>query len=192
MTETALLPHRRMRYDPVAQGLHWLVAALAVAVVGLGLTIPEAARGNTARFLILLLHRSLGITIFAVMVVRLLWRCRHAPPPLPEHMAPIERHLATAAHWMLYVLFLGMPLTGYLNSAAAGHSVDFFGVLTIPPLLPENPRLAQIAIALHLAGQWLVYLFVAMHSAAALIHHFVRRDDVMVRMLPRRAKARAR
>jgi cytochrome b561 len=191
MTETvASSPVLLRRYDAVAQGLHWLIAVLALAVIALGLAVPETARGGAARGLVLLLHRSLGIGVLAAMVLRLLWRWRHAPPPLPPHMMAIEKFLAGATHAVLYLLFFGMPLTGYLNSAAAGHPVALFGVVAIPPLLPEDPRLAQIAMALHFAGQWLVYLLVALHSAAALVHHFVRRDEVMVRMLPARLPRR--
>jgi cytochrome b561 len=171
------------RYDRVAQTLHWLIAALAVAVVGLGIVIGLLPRGSGARDTVLLLHRSIGLTIFAAMVLRLLWRLGHKPPPLPPSLLPIEIVLARSAHAVLYLLFFAMPVAGYVNAAAQGHGVSFFGIATIPPLLPVDFRVAQIAIALHLAGQFLVYLFVGLHSAAALLHA-LRRDGVMSRMLP--------
>src|SRR5579885_932553 len=140
------------RYDRVAQLLHWLIAALAVAAVTLGIVIGLLPRGGAARETVLLLHRSVGLTIFAAMVLRLLWRLGHKPPPLPPSLKPVEVVLAKSVHIVLYLLFFLLPV-------------------------------AQIAIALHLAGQCLIYLFVGLHSAAALLHA-LRRDGVMARMLP--------
>jgi cytochrome b561 len=174
-------------YDRVAQGLHWLVAGLAVVVVGLGLAMTGEPRESDPRNTLLLLHRSVGLTILAAMLLRLAWRLRHRPPPLPASLAPFERAAAHANHYLLYTILIAMPLAGWINAAAAGHSVSFFGLGAIPPLLPENGRLAQWAIALHLTGQYLLYLFVAVHVAGALYHLIVKRDEVFRRMLPRRS-----
>jgi cytochrome b561 len=174
------------RYDGVAQSLHWLIAALAIAVATLGLLIPEAPRGSEWRDFVLLWHRSIGVVILLAMVMRVLWRLGHKPPPLPAILSPIETFLAHATHGLLYLAFLAMPIAGYLNTAASGHSLSLFGLVTIPPLVAENERLAQIAIGLHLVGQFAVYGFVAAHVAAALMHGIVRRDGVFSRMLPAR------
>jgi cytochrome b561 len=176
------------RYDRVSQWLHWLVAALAVVVVALAWMIPEAARHTAWRDLVLLLHRSIGIVILAAMLVRALWRWQHKPPPLPASVRPVEAWLAHANHFGLYVLFVGMPLTGYVNAAAAGHPVSLFGLAAIPPLFAADPHLSQLAIALHQSGQFLIYALVAGHVAAALLHAVVHRDGVLERMLPRRRK----
>ena len=171
-------------YGPVARALHWLVAGLAVIVVALGWAMPEAPRETASRELLLLLHRSLGLSILALMVFRVVWRLRHPTPPLPADFPRIEALAAHADHALLYLLFLVMPLSGYLNAAFAGHAVSFFGVVTIPPLVAENARLSQAAIAVHLAGQFLVYALVGVHVAAALLHRFVRRNRILDRMLP--------
>lgn len=171
-------------YDRVARAVHWLVAALAVVVISLGWAIGGAPRGTPTRDLLLLLHRSVGLTILAAMLFRAFWRWRHSPPPLPPRVAALERVLAHGTHAALYVLFVGMPLAGYVNAAAAGHVVSLFGILSIPPLLPENNRLSQATIAAHLVGQYLVYLFVLLHIAGGLLHGVVKRDGVIERMLP--------
>jgi cytochrome b561 len=173
-------------YGPVARAVHWAVAALAVVVVGLGWAIPGAPRDGDSRELLLFLHRSVGLLILAVMVFRVIWRLTHPPPPFPAGFPRLEAAAAHADHALLYVVFLVMPLTGFLNAAAAGHPVSFFGLFAIPPLLPEDPRLAQIAVAIHLAGQFVVYALVAIHVAAALTHRFVRRNRILDRMLPLR------
>ena len=133
-----------------------------------------------------MLHRSVGLIILAVMLLRAGWRLRYPAPPLPPSLTPIEATLARSTHILLYVIFIGMPIAGYVNAAAAGHSVSLFGVVSIPPLLPEDERLSQLAIALHLVGQYLVYFFVTLHVAGALLHGIVRRDGVLERMLPLR------
>jgi cytochrome b561 len=172
------------RYDGVARAVHWLVAALAVIAVALGLVIAWAPRNTPQRDLVLLLHRSVGLTIFAAMVFRAGWRWRHPPPPLPSGLARLEVALARLTHFILYLILIVMPIAGYLNAAAAGHAVSLFGFLSIPPLLPEDDRLSQIAIAIHLVGQYPLYLFVTLHLAGALLHGAVKRDGIIERMLP--------
>ncbi len=173
-------------YGPVARAVHWVVAALAIIVVALGWAIIGAPRGGDSREKLLLLHRSVGLLILAVMVFRIVWRLMHPPPPLPIGFPRFEAVAAHADHALLYVVFLVMPLAGLLNAFAAGHSVSFFGLCAIPPLIPEDPRLAQIVFAIHLAGQFAVYALVAIHVAAALTHRFVRRNQILDRMLPLR------
>ncbi len=173
-------------YGPVARAVHWVVAALAIIVVALGWAIIGAPRGGDSRETLLLLHRSVGLLILAVMVFRIVWRLMHPPPPLPIGFPRFEAAAAHADHALLYIVFLVMPLTGLLNAFAAGHSVSFFGLFAIPPLIPEDPRLAQIVFAIHLAGQFAVYALVAIHVAAALTHRFVRRNRILDRMLPLR------
>lgn len=140
--------------------------------------------------MILMLHRSIGVTILAAMVFRGLWRIFHPAPLLPASLGRMEAALAHATAAALYLVLLGMPVLGYLDAAAAGHPLRLFGLVTIPPPIGENDRLSQIAIALHLVGQYLVYGLVALHVAAALMHGLVRRDGVLSRMLPARRSRR--
>jgi cytochrome b561 len=176
-------------YNRAARAMHWLVAALAVMVVAFGWAMEAAARNTPARGNLLLLHGSIGLTILAVMIARVLWRWRHPAPVLPPTLTRLEVALAHLSHFGLYLVFIGMPLAGYVNAAAQGHAVSLFGTVSIPPLLPIDQRVAQAAIAVHLVGQYLVYLLVAAHVGAALFHGIVKRDGVLERMLPRRSSA---
>ena len=173
-------------YGPVARAVHWTVAMLAFVVVALGWAIPGTPRGDDSRDLLLFLHRSVGLLILALMVFRVIWRLTHPAPPFPSGFPRLEAAAAHADHALLYIIFLVMPLSGLLNAAAAGHPVSFFGLFAIPPLMPENPLLAKVAIAIHLAGQFILYALVAVHVAAALTHRFVRRNLILDRMLPLR------
>ena len=176
-------------YDGFARVLHWLVAGLVAAALALGWALGWTPRNSSARDLVLLLHRSVGILILALMLLRLLWRWRRRPPPLPATLPFGAALAARATHWSLYLLLLAMPLAGWSNAGFAGHSVSLFGLVALPPLLPENDRLSQFAIAAHLIGEYLLYLLLALHLAAAFAHGFVLRDGVVGRMLPGRARA---
>ena len=185
MTTLAVTPDETKSYDSVARAIHWLVAALAVVVIALGWAIGGAPRNTPTRDLLLVLHRSVGLIILTAMLFRAWWRWRHPAPPLPPHVARFERALAGCTHFFLYVIFIAMPLAGYLN-AAARHAVSFFGLVSIPPMVPEDNRLSQVAIAVHLVGQYFVYFFVMLHVTGALLHGIVRRDGILERMLPLR------
>jgi len=174
------------RYEPVARALHWLVAALVAIVVPLGWLAVAAPHNSTGRGGLLLAHRSIGMTILGLMTFRALWRWRHPPPPLPATVGRVITRFAPLTHYALYLIFVAMPLAGYVNAAAAGHDVSVFGLFSIPPLLPRDERVAQWAIAVHLVGQYVVYLLVSLHVAGALYHRAIRRDGVFERMLPPR------
>jgi cytochrome b561 len=118
------------------------------------------------------------------MVFRTGWRWHCRPLLLPPVLSRFEIALAGLTHFVLYLFFILMPLAGYLNAAAAGHVVYFFGVVSIPPLLPENDRLSQVAIAIHLVAQDPLYLFIALHIAGALFHGAISRDRIVERIVP--------
>jgi cytochrome b561 len=164
--------------------MHWLVAGLTAGVVVLGWAMLEAAGNTPMREGLLLWHRSLGLVILGAMLFRLAWRRRHRPPPLPDHLARPVAALAHGTQALLCALLIVMPVTGWVNAAAAGHPVSLFGFVSLPPLLPQNGRLSQVAVAIHLAGQYLIYGFVSLHVSGALYHALVRRDGVFERMLP--------
>lgn len=150
----------------------------------LGWALLAAPPNTPSREALLLWHRSLGLVILAAMLFRWAWRWRHPPPPLPQAVARPVAALARTTHLGLYALLIALPVAGYLNAAAAGHAVSLFGLLAVPPLLPRNARLSQAAVALHLAGQYLLYVLLMMHVAGALYHALLRRDGVFTRMLP--------
>jgi cytochrome b561 len=181
------VPPPVLTYDPVARTVHWLSFLLAVIATSLAYGISGAPRHGAAREWLLMLHGSVGIAILPLMLFWGAWRLRHSAPPLRPVLAWIEVLLARATQAAIFLLFILMPVTGYAALAAAGNAVSFFGLVAIPPLVPQSGRLAQAAIALHLSGQLLIYALLAMHIGAALLHRLVRRDGILERMLPRQS-----
>ncbi len=172
-------------YDPVWRTLHWLMAVLFLFNVGLGYYASTLHPGVPPRPALLDVHKSIGVTLFALVLVRLIWRMMHAHPHLPDSFGPLTRAASALVHGALYALMLGMPLSGYVDSIAGGHPFCWFGLFPVPVLLDRNRSLGDLGEQMHLAGAYAVYALVGLHIAAAL-WHAVRRDGVMARMLPTR------
>ena len=169
------------RYNPLAQALHWLSAALILAVLPLAwvaLSLPPAPlKGN-----MFVLHKSVGLTILAIVAARIIWRMmRPAPtdPSTPRLLTLISR----TNHWLLYIVFLIMPISGYLLSAFSGRDTPYFWLFTIPGL-PKDEAAQKIATGIHVFGQWAVYALVLLHIAGTAWHLIIRRDGLLERMLP--------
>ena len=171
------------RYSAVAQGFHWLIAALIVLQFTLGWTALELPLG--ARKLARLdWHKSFGMTILMLAVLRLSWRLFNRPPELPDGMSKIERLLAKLTHVAFYVLLFAMPLTGWLMSSAKNYSVSWFGLFTWPNLIGKNEDNFDLLRSTHEFLSWALLVLAILHILAALKHHFWNKDDVLVRMLP--------
>lgn len=170
-------------YGIVAQAFHWLVAALVLVQLALGLYAANLLI-SLARLQWLARHKSLGLAILALVLLRLLWRALNHPPALPTFMPWWERRAASATHWLLYLLLILGPMAGWLYASAAGLSVNWFGLFVLPDLVAKNRALADVFRALHIGLVTLLGLMIAVHVGAALRHAFVLRDRVMYRMLP--------
>ena len=171
------------RYTPIAQGLHWIIAALIVVQFILAWTADDLPLGMH-KLALLTRHKNFGMTVLMLAILRLAWRFTHRPPPLPADMTSIERTLAHATHAAFYGLLLAMPLTGWLMSSAKNYSVSWFGLFTWPNLIGKNEAAFAFLKSTHdLLGDALLAIAI-LHVLAALKHHFWNRDDVLVRMLP--------
>ena len=170
-------------YGVLAQGLHWLVAILVFTQLGLGLYAAGLPLG-IARLEWLTRHKSLGLALLALVLIRLFWRAVSPPPQLPASMSRVERCAAVTTHRLIYVLLVLAPLAGWLYASAAGLSVNWFGLFQVPDLVLKNAHRAALFKSLHQVSVALLALLLAGHVGAALRHAFVLRDDVMHRMLP--------
>ena len=182
---------RVVRYTRPAIWLHWIVAALMILNVGLGL-YAQAAPDAWARSIIDA-HKSVGITVLGLAVLRLSWRLSHAPPPLPADYPRWERWAAHAGHAALYVFIFAMPLTGWAHDSAwkdwPTHPMRWFGLVPFPrvgfiaALPPEaKERWHDILFAVHASAALVLVALVALHVAAALKHQFYDKEPEMQRM----------
>ncbi len=171
------------RYGAVAQGFHWLIAALILTTVvialymtGLPLSPDKIKTYN--------LHKSIGVTILTLALLRLSWRLVSPPPPLPAAMAGWERAAATASHLALYALLFAQPVIGIFHSSAASFPVVVFGMVTLPSVTAPDKGLKETLALLHSWLGWAFIALICLHAAAALRHHFIEKDDILKRMLP--------
>ena len=174
---------RPSRYGAVAQAAHWLVFLLVAALFGIAWYMTDLPLGPE-KIRIYNLHKSIGVLVLGLMLLRLLWRQVSPPPELPPDMAAWERAAARASHLLLYALLLVQPVIGIVHSWSANFPVVVFGLFTLPSLTAPSERLKDLLVALHAWVGWALLALIALHAAAALRHHFVLRDDVLRRMLP--------
>jgi cytochrome b561 len=171
------------RWGSVQIGLHWMIAALVLLVqVPAGITMVSVDPG-TVQNVGYNIHKTNGIVIFLLALVRLGWRWAHPVPVLPPDMPEWQARLARTTHALLYLVLFAMPITGFLRTAMGGFPVPFFMVLELRYLVPENKPVAEVFSYIHFTLQFVLYATVILHVAGALYHHFVRRDGVLLRML---------
>jgi cytochrome b561 len=171
------------RYTAVAQVFHWLIAALIVTQFTLAYMADDLPIG-AHKLALLARHKSFGMTVLMLAILRLLWRLTHRPPELPDHMTPLERKLARATHIAFYVLLFAMPLTGWTMSSAKNYSVSWFGLFTWPNLIGKNETAFDVLRATHDTMSFILLSIAVLHILAALKHHFWNKDNVLLRMLP--------
>ena len=173
----------RTRYTAPAIALHWLIAVGLVGSFALGLYMSDLPLSPT-KLQLYAWHKWAGVTLFMLVWVRLAWRLGHRPPSLPARMPALLRSAVAAAHGLLYVLMLAIPVTGWLMSSAKGVPTVWFGVLPLPDLVARDTALGDLLALTHKTLNFTLLGLVVAHAAAALKHHFVDRDDVLTRMLP--------
>jgi cytochrome b561/polyisoprenoid-binding protein YceI len=172
------------RWGAVSQLLHWTIVALIVVQFVLADIADDLPLGMQ-KLKVLARHKSFGITILALAVIRLLWRRMNPVPTLPSGLRPYERVLARVTHDGLYVLLFAIPLSGWTMSSAKNYHVSWFNQVQLPDLVPVSKPLFEFLLATHQILTTLVLpAFVALHVAAALKHHFFLKDTVLKRMLP--------
>lgn len=179
----------RSRYSTVAIVLHWTIALLLIGNLVVGLLFDTIEHNDKPLFFKLIqLHKSTGITILALVVLRLAWRMINPPPRLPDHMTTVERALAKLSHWGFYVVMLALPLSGWamVSVSAKRFPLLWYGTFEIPYL--PAPK-AWNYDGMHWFLGWLTLAMIALHVAAALKHQYMDRDNIFARMSLRRRPA---
>ena len=178
-------------FDGTIRFLHWLTLFLIVAIFVLAFSIDLASSREQAVALTQL-HRSFGVTVWVVVLGRLVWRQFSRFPNWPADMPQAMRFAAQWSEYALYALLLIQPILGLLYSNARGDRVDLFFLGQLPALIGTDRPLAKQLLDVHETVGLLLLGLIALHVAAALYHHFWRRDDTLDAMLPQGMRRRVR
>jgi len=178
MTDATTVP----AYTVTARTLHWLTASLVLCNLPLALVIANDW-GGPLQDQLYDLHRSIGALIIPIILVRLLYRLGHPPAPLPDDIPPLQQFAANATHWALYGLLIVQPFLGWIGTSAYRAQVVVFGLFELPPIWPEDRAFSDQVLFAHKFIGLTIALLLAAHIGAALQHHFVRRDGILMRMI---------
>jgi cytochrome b561 len=166
-----------------AKFFHWVIATLIFAQIALGLTAASWHLSPT-KLSLFVWHKSIGMLILVLVVVRLLWRLANRAPALSADMPLWERRAAHVSHLLLYILMLVMPITGWIVNAAANVPFRIFWTIPLPAIVGPDKATADLAALAHSSLFVLLAAVLVAHIGAALRHHFIKRNDILVRMLP--------
>jgi len=169
------------RYGVISVLMHWCVALVVFALFALGLWMVGLDYYNPWRQLAPDLHKSIGITLFALMLLRVIWRFISPPPPPTPNQSLLIRTAAKLGHLFLYFLLFAVIISGYLISTAEGDSILVFGLITVPALVEISGQ-AELVGTIHLYLAITLVVLACLHALAALKHHFIDRDATLVRM----------
>lgn len=170
-------------YGAPAIVLHWLVAVLIIATIPLGVYMADLAL-SPQKLKLYSYHKWIGVTVFGLAVLRILWRLTHPAPPMDPALPRWHRATAHAAHMVLYVLILAIPLSGWVYSSAVGVPTVYLGLWQLPDLVDRNRELADVLKGVHRLLGYTLAVLVTAHALAALKHHFLDRNGVLARMVP--------
>jgi cytochrome b561 len=168
------------RFPAVSRLLHWLMAAMIVAMLFIG--VGMAASLSPRYELLVSIHRPLGIAIFVLCLIRIVNRFINPPPELPDTVPSLQRFAAKASHVVLYTLMFIMPLVGWGMLSAARYPIVLYGPLRLPPILPHDLTLYAWLRSLHTDLAYLFFATFLAHFGAALFHGLIRRDGVLESM----------
>jgi cytochrome b561 len=174
-----------LRYTRTAIALHWILAVAIFGQIAFGWFLNTVQRGTPERSLFVNLHKSTGLTLGLLIVVRLMWRWSHEPPPLPASVPTWERIAADVSHRSLYACMLLMPVTGYIASNFSEWGVKYFNVILMPPWGIDDPQIYAFFNGAHHITSYIFIALIAVHVVGA-VRHAMLRDGVFQRIWPQR------
>jgi cytochrome b561 len=177
-----------MHYTRTAIALHWLIALCVAGLLAAGFYMT-GLKISPVKLQIYMLHKSLGLSVLALMLVRIVWRLTHTPPALPTFVPRWQRTVSAITHALLYVLLLAMPISGWLMNSASGFPTKLFSVLPLPQLIARDADTFVRWQTVHAYLAYCLLALVALHIIAALKHALIDRDGILRRMWPTRTSA---
>ena len=178
------LKNTAQRYGSVARFFHWVSSVLIIGMVIFGLWMTSLER-SSFKFQLYDIHKSLGLSILILIVLRIIWRIFNRVPAYPSSIPRWEQKLAHAFHGLFYLLVLSIPLSGWLMSTAAQYFPNFWGLgQWIMPGVPASQTLAKLGSKVHSFLAYALIVMLVLHVAMALKHHFLAKNNILKRMLP--------
>ena len=171
------------RYATLTRALHWISAVLIIASLTIGSIMVGEGLERSTQNLLFILHKNGGVIIFALVVLRLIWRGLRPAPPMPDSLPGWQAGAARLTHWGLYAMLLVMTISGYVRVRAGGFPIEMLDAISMSKGIPESEALEAIAQSVHCYGRFVLIPLIALHVAAA-IRHFIRRDGVAHRIWP--------
>jgi cytochrome b561 len=184
LKNTPTLKNTDERWGPVSQLLHWTIVLLILGQGTAGLLMTEM-RNSPDKIQVYALHKSFGLTILALVMLRLLWRWYAGAPRSVVGTPQWQERIASLTHWALYALLFAIPLSGWALNSAAGFPLQWFGLFNLPAITGKDHDVHELAEELHELLFWILVSLALVHAAAAFYHHLFQRDDTLARMLPR-------
>ncbi|MEL6587004.1 MAG: cytochrome b [Pseudomonadota bacterium] len=169
-------------YKVPAKILHWSMGLLVLAMIPVGFLMIQEGLSRSLQNSLYIFHKNTGVLLLVLIVIRIVYRLRNAPPPEPDHLPAWQVKVAGLTHGVLYALLLLMPLTGYVRVRAGGFPIETLDAWGIPALVPKSDALASVAKSIHFYGGWAIAILVALHVGAALQHGLIKKDGVFSRM----------
>lgn len=177
-----MLKNTENSYGSIAKILHWFIGLFIIGLIAVGF-IMSSMDPAPEKFELYGMHKAFGVIVLCLVAIRILWRITNATVQAAEGVPPILQLAAKAGHLLLYIFMLVMPISGVLMSRFSGYPISVFEIFTIPAASEKSPELAKLFHATHGYAAWGFVILISVHILAALYHHFIRKDNTLVRMI---------
>ena len=169
------------RYNTVAVIIHWIMAILLICMFILGIYMVDLPKGSDERSWFFALHKSMGLTLALLVLVRLFWKLISESPPLPDDVTPIQKMAAVSTHHLLYLMMFVQPITGYISSSFSGYKTKFWGI-PLPHWGWKSPELNQLFTTIHQVSALFFGALILLHVAGAMYHLHKKQFHLFKRM----------
>jgi len=168
-------------YGWMSKVLHWIMALIVMVMIGVGLYMTGLPKGES-RTAIYATHKAVGIVVFLLLLHRFTWHFISPTPGFPSYFTEKEKKITKLVKYLLYLCLFIMPVSGYLMSSFGGHQISFFSLIQIPMIFTKNEMIGSIFKEVHYYISFAFIIFIALHVAGSLKHHFIVKDDALKRM----------
>jgi len=171
-------------YGNITIAIHWLMAILVIGMIFIGFFMESMDKGPD-KIQLINLHKATGFLVLLLALYRWFWTLTNEKPRPLANWSQKDILIGKTTKWLLMIILLVMPLSGWINSMSAGHGINFYGLFEIPAFIDKNEEVGEFFEEIHELGAWVISILVALHIAAAAKHHLLVKDDTLRRMLGR-------